>query len=152
MVFQALKIGLKNLFNPATNPFPVARTPPSVYPVAAQVLAGTLAPPVPPVETPDGFRGAIAYDVDACTGCKSCIRVCSPLAIRFVPFSEEEQKAAKDKGQKGKGRVRFYLARCISCGECADICPTDCIEMTHGFLLADVDKWSDTLVINKRKE
>ena len=116
---------------PFTNKFPAKYAPPSTTKFLEDVGAGK-AKLIPPVETPERFRGKIQYDKDKCTGCKLCIRVCPSDAIEFKP---EEKK------------IKIYLARCTFCSQCNDVCPAGCLSMSNEFLLADADKYSKDLIV-----
>jgi indolepyruvate ferredoxin oxidoreductase alpha subunit len=57
---------------------------------------------------------------DACTGCRTCLRLGCP-AIEWTAMSTEEAlKAGKRKGQKGISRINPAL--CIGCGQCVSLC------------------------------
>lgn len=129
-----LKILFQQLIRkPATNPFPATRAPKSATAFLEQVRnkRATVNPPVP---TPPGFRGKLAYDKQKCIGCQLCIKVCPARVIEFIP---EEKK------------VKFFITRCCFCAQCTDVCPVDCIAMTDEFLLADTDKRSANLVVTE---
>jgi len=87
---------------------------------------------VPPIGTPERFRGKIVYDKEKCIGCKLCLIVCPSEAI---VFKAEEKK------------IMIYLARCTFCAQCNDICPVSCLSMSNEFLLADTDKYSQSLIV-----
>lgn len=122
----------KQLFGgPETNLFPAKYAPDSVLEFLESVKKGETKI-IPPIETPPGFRGKIAYDSEKCIGCRQCIRVCPAGAIEFLP---EEKK------------VKIYVARCTFCSQCNDICPVKCLSMSPEFLLADYNKYSDSLIV-----
>jgi len=132
MGFSMLGPVFRQMFkNPWTNKFPAKYTPNNTTKFLADVGAGK-AKLIPPVETPEGFRGKIVYDTEKCIGCKLCIRVCPCGAIEF---KEKEKK------------VKIYLARCCFCAQCNDVCPVNCLSMSNEFLLADVDKHSADLIV-----
>ncbi len=116
---------------PDTNLFPAPYAPPSVTEFLEKVERGE-AKLVPPVKTPDKFRGKILYDRDKCIGCQLCIKVCSPGAIEFI---KEEKK------------IKIYVSRCIFCSQCNDICPVKCLHMSEDFLIADYDPYTPNLVV-----
>ena len=116
---------------PWTNKFPVKYAPRNTTKLLEEVGAGRVQI-IPPVETPEGFRGKIQYDKDKCTGCKLCIRVCPSGAIEF---KEKEKK------------IKIYIARCTFCSQCNDVCPVNCLSMSNEFLLADTDKYSKDLIV-----
>ena len=131
-MFPALRLLVKQLFEkPFTNKFPVKYAPKNVTPLLQKVQKGEVSIH-PPIETPEVFRGKIAYDKDTCIGCKMCVRVCPAIAIEF---KEEEKK------------IRIYLGRCISCAQCVDVCPVDCLKMGSEFLLANTNRLDDSLIV-----
>ncbi len=133
---RILRVLLRQLFaTPATNRFPAVYAPKSATGFLAKVATNTglLIPPVP---TPPGFRGKISYDRETCTGCQLCVKICPAMAIEFLP---EDKK------------VRIFVARCCFCSQCNDICPVNCLSMTHEFLLSSYDKYADDMIVTDRK-
>lgn len=131
-MFPTLRLLIKQVFQkPFTNKFPVKYAPKNVTALLQKVEKGEVKIN-PPVESPEYFRGKILYDKEKCIGCKMCIRVCPPKAIEF---KEEEKK------------IKIYLGRCIFCSQCNDVCPVDALHMGKEFLLADVDRLSENLIV-----
>jgi ferredoxin len=132
MKFSMLPQVFTQMFKkPFTNKFPAKYQPSSTTKFLADVGAGK-AEIIPPIETPEGFRGKIQYDKDKCIGCKLCIKVCPCGAIEY---KEKEKK------------IKIYVSRCCFCAQCNDICPVDCLSMSNEFLLADTDKYSKDLIV-----
>ncbi|MBN1280075.1 MAG: 4Fe-4S binding protein [Candidatus Thermoplasmatota archaeon] len=132
MRFAMLPQVFRQMFKkPFTNKFPAKYAPSSTTQFLDNVANGN-AQMIPPVPTPQNFRGKIQYDREKCIGCKLCIKVCPSGAIEF----KEEQK-----------KVKIYLARCTFCSQCNDICPTNCLSMSNEFLLADTDKYAQALIV-----
>lgn len=109
---------------PATNPFPVAHMPDNLTEALKAAAEGKI-DLNDPVHTPEGFRGRVGYDRNACIGCKMCIKVCPAHAIESL---EEEKK------------VLFHMDRCCFCAQCTEICPVSCIWMTHDFAFSSYDR------------
>ena len=132
MKFSMLPQVFAQMFKkPFTNKFPAKYQPSSTTKFLADVGAGK-AKIIPPIETPEGFRGKIQYDKDKCIGCELCIKVCPCGAIEY---KEKEKK------------IKIYVSRCCFCAQCNDICPVDCLSMSNEFLLADTDKYSKDLIV-----
>jgi formate hydrogenlyase subunit 6/NADH:ubiquinone oxidoreductase subunit I len=132
MRFSMILPAFKQMFKkPWTNKFPAKYQPSSTTKFLADVEAGK-AKLIPPIATPEGFRGKITYDKEACIGCNLCIKVCPCGAIEAKP---EEKK------------IKIYLSRCCFCAQCNDICPKDCLKMSNEFLLADTDPYSKDLIV-----
>ncbi len=91
---------LKQLFKkPATNLFPANRAPASTLDLLDKVARNEVSLN-PPIATPAGFRGKIAYDRENCIGCRQCVGICPTRAIEFQP---EDKK------------VKIFIARCCFC-------------------------------------
>ncbi len=132
MKFSMLPQVFTQMFKkPWTNKFPAKYTPKNTTQFLADVGAGK-AKIIPPIKTPEGFRGKIVYDKEKCIGCKLCIKVCPTNAIEF---KEKEKK------------IKIYLSRCCFCSQCNDVCPVKCLSMSDEFLLADVDPYSKDLIV-----
>lgn len=122
---------LKQLFcRPFTNPFPARHIPGSVTNFLKAVEEGK-AKLNPPVLVPPQFRGAITYEQEKCNGCQLCSRVCPTRAIELHPSEK---------------KIRLYLARCIACGQCTEICNQEALGLSSDFLLATEDKYAPELI------
>jgi NADH-quinone oxidoreductase subunit I len=75
-------------------------------------------------------------NVDLCTACGICAKVCPPQCIWIV----------RDIDANGRPVARpaeFYIdaAVCMSCSFCVEFCPFDAIKMNHDFELAVYDRY-----------
>ncbi|MGA1873750.1 MAG: 4Fe-4S dicluster domain-containing protein [Thermoplasmatota archaeon] len=132
MVTHAFFELLKQFFTePATNLFPVKNAPNNVHRTLKAVEAGK-ASINPPVEVPPDFRGKILYDREACIGCQMCLKVCPSQTIEFIPDTR---------------KVKFYMSRCTFCALCTEICPKKCIRMSDQFIMANLDKYGEDMVV-----
>ncbi len=61
------------------------------------------------METKEFFH-ALDFDLDKCTGCNKCVKVCPTYALRVR-----------------NGKVVFDSARCVDCGKCIPSCPENAI-------------------------
>lgn len=68
--------------------------------------------------TPEGYRGALAHDASACTGCGTCAYVCSPGAIQVEK-------------QPGGVLWQYRAIACTFCARCAQYCPTQAITLAR---------------------
>ena len=81
----------------------------------------------------DGYRGEQIFDIDKCTSCGLCFRICPNRAIEMISAPEEY----KDKYSEVYPRID--LGKCCFCGLCQDICPKGSITLTKGFFLSTFD-------------
>lgn len=77
-------------------------------------------------EMGERFRGKLAFDEDACTGCSLCARNCPADALEVQPGQEVTW--------------RYDTAQCLFCGLCVDLCPPGALESSSAFELASGDK------------
>jgi len=75
-------------------------------------------------------------EVDLCTACGICAKVCPPQCIWIVRDSDE-------KGKPVTRPAEFYIdaAVCMSCSFCVEFCPFDAIKMNHDYELAVYDRY-----------
>jgi formate hydrogenlyase subunit 6/NADH:ubiquinone oxidoreductase subunit I len=74
----------------------------------------------PVVETlPPRYRGLLEVQMDICTGCRRCARVCPIECIAI-----ETQKNAETK-QLEMTRFDIDIAKCMFCGLCVEACKSD---------------------------
>lgn len=105
----------------------------------------TLEYPEKKAKLSDNFRGEHALNVEKCTACGTCQRVCPSFGTIEIE---------KEKDESGKFHAKSYsidLNKCIFCGNCVQYCPFDAIKMTKNYELANEKKSSLKLDINSLK-
>lgn len=106
----------------------------------------TLEYPEKKAELNDKFRGVHVLDVEKCTACGTCQRVCPSFGTIEI---------VKEKNEEGKFYAKEYsidLNKCIFCGNCVQYCPFDSIKMTKGYELANEQKSALKLDIETLKK
>lgn len=78
-------------------------------------------------DLPTRSRGLLFNDIDRCTGCKECSKVCPAQCIRV----EETPSADPSKSWVSVYDVDF--SRCIFCGLCVEACPTGSLVHTKQY-------------------
>jgi len=75
-------------------------------------------------------------EIDLCTACGICAKVCPPQCIWIVRDSD-------DKGKPVTRPAEFYIdaAVCMSCSFCVEFCPFDAIKMNHDYELAAYERY-----------
>jgi NADH-quinone oxidoreductase subunit I len=88
-----------------------------------------------PVNDPDYDR-AKALELNRCTSCGICAKVCPPQCIWIVRTNDPKT------GKPIPQPAEFYIDTdiCMNCGYCAEFCPFDAIKMDHDYELADYDR------------
>jgi formate hydrogenlyase subunit 6/NADH:ubiquinone oxidoreductase subunit I len=81
----------------------------------------------------DGYRGEQIFDIDKCTSCGLCFRICPNRAIEMVAAPGEY------KNRYSEVYPRIDLGKCCFCGLCQDICPKGGITLTKNFFLSTFD-------------
>lgn len=77
---------------------------------------------------PIGFRGKPVISEAACAnGCNACLAACPSRAITLDP-------------------VRIDMGRCVLCGDCEPVCPSEKLSFNNDFKLASTDR--DALTIS----
>lgn len=84
--------------------------------------------PKPVQETlPLRYRGILEVDMDICTGCLACERVCPILCITIGIEANKETK------QRDFTHFDIDICKCMYCGLCAEACPTGSIRHSQEF-------------------
>ncbi|MCS7116361.1 MAG: NADH-quinone oxidoreductase subunit I [Nitrososphaerota archaeon] len=82
---------------------------------------------------PEGFRGRHEVNIERCTGCSICVKICPAQCIQLI-----EVKRA-DTGE-AKLVPSVDLAACLFCGLCEEFCEHSAIRMGSYYELASVNK------------
>lgn len=91
-------------------------------------------------ETEDGEQ------LDRCTSCGICAKVCPPQCIWIVRSNDPET------GRPIPSPTDFYIDIdiCMNCGLCAEFCPFDAIKMDHDFEMAVYDRMEGNIFDKER--
>jgi NADH-quinone oxidoreductase subunit I len=81
-------------------------------------------------------EGENGEQVDRCTSCGICAKVCPPQCIWIVRTNDPNT------GRPIPAPKEFYIDMdiCMNCGFCAEYCPFDAIKMDHDFELSVYDR------------
>ncbi len=106
----------------------------------------TLEYPEKKAELNDYFRGLHVLDVEKCTACGMCQRVCPSFGTIEIEKEKDEE------GKFHPAKYTIDLNKCIFCGNCVEYCPFEAIKMTKNYELANEKKSSLKLDINDLKD
>ena len=94
----------------------------------------TLQYPREVVPTPAIGRYRLYNDIDDCIGCCQCERACPVECITIETIKTTADDLAACGKTSGGQQKRFWLpvfdidvAKCMTCGICVSVCPTDCL-------------------------
>ncbi len=76
---------------------------------------------------PHRYRGILEVDLDICTGCLACERVCP---INCITIGIDMNKETK---QRQFSHFDIDICKCMYCGLCSEACPTGAIRHSQEF-------------------
>ena len=101
--------------------------------------AETVAYPFGELDLPEGYRGAIVINPEACTGCGLCVRDCPTGALELEKRSRDEY------------RLIHYPARCAYCGQCESSCVRGAIGHSNALVGATTNP-KELVVLKEKSE
>lgn len=84
-------------------------------------------------DLPPRTRGLLFNDIEKCTGCGDCARVCPSRCIRV------ETEPTPDHGKEWVSVFDVDFAKCIFCGLCVEVCAPQSLIHTRKFEMSVTD-------------
>lgn len=75
------------------------------------------------------------FDASKCTGCQACQMAC--LDQNDIQISAGQTPLCRIIPHEAAAQVTMQFQRCIHCGKCASVCPTGCLFLEDGLILAN---------------
>ena len=77
----------------------------------------------------------IVFSPERCTGCMACQMAC--MDQRDIRPGQGETPLCRVTAEERDSDLAFRMDRCLQCGACAAACPTGCLQMEDGLVLAE---------------
>ncbi|TCD47294.1 4Fe-4S binding protein [Chlorobium sp. N1] len=97
----------------------------------------TLQYPREAVPTPSHGRYRLHNQIDDCIGCGQCVRACPVSCIEMETIKVMPEDLAACGKTSGGQQKKFWVpvfdidtAKCMTCGICTTVCPTECLRHT----------------------
>jgi NADH-quinone oxidoreductase subunit I len=97
----------------------------------------TLQYPREVIPTPKNGRYRLYNNIEDCIGCGQCVRACpiSCISMETIKVAPDDMALCgkTSDGQQKKFWIPVFdidLAKCMSCGMCTTVCPTECLAHT----------------------
>jgi NADH-quinone oxidoreductase subunit I len=97
----------------------------------------TLQYPREAIPTPKNGRYRLYNNIDDCIGCGQCDRACPISCITIETIKVADDDLALCGKTSGGQQKKFWVpvfdidtAKCMTCGICTTVCPTDCLQHT----------------------
>ena len=87
----------------------------------------------------DNSHPYLAVDMNLCIGCYRCVRICDDVQGQFVWRAHGRGETLRIVAGEG---VPLGQSECVSCGACADTCPTGAI--ADRYTSASIERWTRT--------
>lgn len=84
-------------------------------------------------------NGVASVDIDACTACGRCAKVCPNALIEIIPATKPVAVKCNNKDKGAVARKNCTVA-CIGCMKCEKVCPTEAIKVENNLSRIDYDK------------